>query len=136
MNVFQYSAICEKNWEMNLADLSGYKRLYTFYADFSIAEFCENYMADRNAVKKTYNNVIKYWSGNIKSITEICLVLNHKSWAFAPNGCDAQYLNCREENREYFCNLYSELYYKCRDYIYKKYGKDADAMEYYYNIMD
>ena len=30
MNVFQYAAITEANWERNLADMSGYQRKYTF----------------------------------------------------------------------------------------------------------
>ena len=135
MNVFQYGAITEKNWEMNLADMSGYQRKYTFYSDFSIAEFCEVYANDRNAVKTTYNNVVSSWGSDIKAMTEVAMVLNHKSWSFSAN-VDSSYLKCGEDWREKFQQIYTDLYYKVCDFINKKFKDDKDALEYFYITTD
>ena len=32
--------------------------------------------------------------------------------------------------------LYTDLYYKCVDFIHEKYGKDSDAMSYFYEVTD
>ena len=135
MNVFQYGAICEKNWEINLSELNGYKRQYTFYSDFSIAEYCEVWCRDRNAVKKTFNNVIKSWGSSYKALTEIILVLNHKSWSFHGN-VDSKYLKCGDEWRKFYEKLYTELYQKAVDKFFKLYTKNSEAVSYYYEITD
>ena len=135
MNVFQYAETCELNWRKNLAEISDFRPKYTFYYDFSIAEFCEVYMRDTNAVKNTFKNVLQSWGGNIKSITEVCMALNYKIWSFYYN-VDSHYLNCGEQWKEKLLNTYNELYEKCNDFIFKKYGKDNKAMEYFYRITD
>lgn len=135
MNVFQYSAVTEANWRQNLAEMSGFKPSYTFYGDFSIAEFCEVYMNDAKAVKNTYNNVIKSWGSSYKALTEIVLVLNHKAWSFDGN-VDSSYLHCGEANRVAFTNLYTELYNKAVDEFYKRYEGNNEAMSYYYQVTD
>ena len=135
MNVFQYSTTCEVNWKANLADMGNFKPQYTFYGDFSIAEFCEVYMRDRNAVKSTFNNVIRYWSSDYKCLTEIIMVLNHKAWGFAQN-VDSSYLKCGETWKDYYTNLYTELYNKAVEKFFKLYGKNEDAKKYYYKITD
>ena len=141
MNMFDslhYGAICEKNWEMNLADMSGYERKYTFYSDFSIAEFCECHCHDANAVVDTYNRVIKSWGKSIKEITEVVLVLNHKIWSFYGN-VDSKYLKCSDEWREKFMNIYQELYDKCVNFIDTQYRKGVysdEDMHYYWEVTD
>lgn len=135
MNVFQYSTTCEMNWKENLADMGDFKPEYTFYGDFSIAEFCEVYMRDRNAVKSTFNNVMRYWSSDYKCLTEIIMVLNHKAWAFAGK-VDSHYLNCGEEWRKHYVELYTELYNKADEKFRKLYGKNDEAMSYYYRVTD
>lgn len=135
MNVFQYSNICEVNWKENLADMGSFKPQYTFYGDFSIAEFCEVYMRDKNAVKKTFNNVIRYWSSNYKSLTEIIMVLNHKAWSFASD-VDSQYMKCGNEWRKFYVELYTELYNKAVNKFFKLYSKNEDALNHYYKITD
>ena len=137
MNVFQYGAICEKNWEVNLADMNGYERKYTFYSDFSIAEYCEVFKRDTNAVKATYNRVIKSWGSSIKAMTEVVMVLNHKMFSFYK--VDSKYLGCSEEWRIKFMETYQELYEKCVNFIDTQYNKgvfsDAD-MSYYWQVTD
>lgn len=135
MNVFQYAAIAERNWEENLSNISGFKHKYTFYSDFSIAEFCEVYMRDKNAVKKTFNTVMSSWKGSYKALTEIVLVLNHKAWSFAGN-VDSSYLKCGNAWREAYQKLYCELYEKAKNEFYKLYGNDKEACRYYFEVTD
>lgn len=135
MNVFQYATIVEKNWKMNLGDLTDYRPKYTFYADFAIAEFCEVYMRNRNAVRKTYKEVISSWGKNIEAITEIVMVLNHKSWAF-DGKVDSKYLGIGDTKADEFAHLYVELYEDARSVVEKNFKDDEDAMSYYYQITD
>jgi hypothetical protein len=135
MNAFQYAYTTEENWKMNLGDMTDFRPSYTFYSDFGIAEFCEVYMRDANAVAKTYNRVEKYWGGDIKTITEVALVLNHKLWSFY-EGVESHYLNCGEEWKEHFISIYNTLYERCVKFIQKTYGNDAEAMAYYYKVTD
>lgn len=135
MNVFQYAAITEANWERNLADTSGYQRKYTFYADFGIAEFCEVFKADKGAVKDTYKRVVESWGKSIEAMTEVVMVLNHKLWSFYGK-VDSSYLGCSEEWRQHFMEVYQELYENCVDFIEKNFANDSDALSYYYEVTD
>jgi hypothetical protein len=135
MNVYQYAAISEKNWEANLADMGNYERKYTFYSDFGIAEFCEVYKADAGAVKDTYNRVEESWGSSIEAITEVVMVLNHKIWSFYDN-VDSSYLGCSEEWRQHFMEVYQELYERCVAFIEKTFANDSEALSYYYEVTD
>ncbi len=138
MNVFQYGAITEANWERNLADMSGYERKYTFYADFGIAEYCEVYKAEPNAVKDTYKRVIDSWGKSIKAMAEIVMVLNHKIWSFYGK-VDSSYLGCSEEWRQHFVDIYNELYEDCVNFIDSQYSKGVfteEDMDYYWQVTD
>lgn len=135
MNVFQYSAVAEANWKRNLAEMNGYQPKFTFYADFAIAEFCETYMRDRNAVKKTYKHIVRCWGSDIKAMTEIVMVLNHKIWAFY-NKVDSHYMGIDDVRADYFEALYTELYQEAAVAVEKKFGNDSDAMSYYYEVTD
>ena len=135
MNVFQYGAICEKNWEQNLANMSGYERKYTFYSDFSIAEFCEVWMHDRGAIVDTFNRVLESWGSSIEAMSEVVLVLNHKIWSFY-DGVDSSYLKCGEVNRDKIARLYDKLWRKATNFVIEKFGNDKDAMRYYYEVTD
>ena len=137
MNVFGYAVTTEQNWKANLGEMTDWKPSYTFYSDFAIAEFCQVYMREKSAVKKTYSQVIKSWGSNYKSLTEIVMVLNHKSWAFAkPNRVDAKYLNVGDSWADFFVELYTELYQKADELYRKKYGKNDEAMSYYLSVTD
>ena len=135
MNVFQYAAISERNWEANLADMGNYERKYTFYSDFGIAEFCEVYKADAGAVKDTYNRVEESWGSSIEAITEVVMVLNHKIWSFY-DGVDSSFLGCSEEWRQHFMEVYQELYERCVAFIEKTFSNDSEALSYYYEVTD
>lgn len=135
MNVFQYAFATEENWKANLADMTGWKPKYTFYSDFGIAEFCEIYMHDAGAVKDTFKRVMESWGSSYEALTEIVMVLNHKSWSFN-DGVDSSYLGCSEENRMALAELYSNMYMKADEEFCKRFGNNSDAMSYYYEVTD
>lgn len=134
-NVFAYAAICEKNWEANLADMTDYKRKYTFYSDFSIADFYQGRGVEKNAIKDTYKNVINSWGSSIDAMAEIVMVLNHKSFSFY-YGVDSSYMGCDEYTANEIGRLYANLYEKAKDFVYEKFGNDKDAMSYYFKVTD
>lgn len=135
MNVFSYAAIAEKNWKANLSDMTPYKPKYTFYSDFAIAEFCEYWMHDKDAVRDTFNRVKESWGKSIEAMTEICLVLNHKIWAFY-YGIDSKYLGCSDEFSTKMQSLYYELYMECNDFIFDNFKDNEEAIRYYYETTD
>ncbi len=135
MNVFQYAFTAEENWKANLADMTDWRPQYTFYSDFGIAEFCEVYMRDRNAVLSTYRNVIKNWASDYKALTEIILVLNHKIWAFY-NRVDSGYMKVSNQIADYFAKLYNKLYEQAIAEFFKRYENNTTATDYYYRVTD
>ena len=120
MNVFQYAATCEANFEANLAEVGNYKRFTTFYYDLSIAEFS----GGAKAVKDTFKNVVKSWLNDYKYFTEFVLSLNYKSWEW----------NARRNGE--FVELYSELFYKAKDLFYNHYEGNEEANEYFFEVTD
>ena len=130
MNVFQYSAVAEMNWKQNLSDMGSFVPKYTFYGDFSISDWY-----GVSSVKDTYKNVIKSWGSDYKALTEIVMVLNHKSWSFH-NKVDSSYLNCSEEKRVAMVSLYAELYEKADAEFRKRFKGNDEAMQYYYEVTD
>ena len=108
MNVFEYSAKAEQNWKRNLEDMGAFRPQYTFYGDFSIADWY-----GEKSVRDTYKNAIESWGDDYKALTEIALVLNHKSWSF-DGDVDSHLLGarCTEEVRQRYVEVYAELYYK------------------------
>lgn len=135
MNVFQYAAIAEKNWKANLEDLTDFRPSYTFYSDFAIAEFSKVYLRDSKAVESTYRQVVKSWGKNYKALTEIVMVLNHKSWAFAKK-VDSKYLGVGDTTAMEFAKLYTELYTKADELFRKTFQSNAAAMHYYFEVTD
>ena len=119
MNILEYAARAERAWEMQMQDLSGYKRKTTFYSDLSIAE-C--YGVD--AIKDTYNRVVKEWMGNIEYITEFAICLNHKSWEH------------HARHNDNLVKLYAELWYEIKDKIYEHYDGNQDALDYFFEVTD
>ena len=101
-------------WTM--AEEIGYTPQTTFWNDFSIADI---YGAD--AVQDTFDRAFAEWKNNAVYITELVLVLNHKSWQHA-------------EKRRELSELYADLYYKA-----DKYALDhlkGDDWQYYFETTD
>lgn len=119
MNIFEYAARCEANFENYLLNASGYKRKTTFYSDLSIAE-----VYGKKAIMDTYRRVMKEWLGNIEYITEFVMAINLKSWEHYDRG-DME-----------LSKLYSELYHKAYDKVAEHYKNDHKATEYIFKLLD
>lgn len=52
--------------------MTGYKPVTTFWNDFEIAEVC----GGEEAIKDTYKRGMKYWSWDVKMVTELAMVVN------------------------------------------------------------
>ena len=76
----------------NIEELNGYKPMTTFWMDFDIAD---RFGAD--AIKDTFSRAFTEWKSDYRYLTELVMVLNHKSWQWY------------ERNDEY-CELYVSLY--------------------------
>lgn len=61
----------------NIEDLCGYHPITTFWDDFSIADHF-----GMNAIIDTYNRAFSEWKTDYKYLTELVMVLNHKSWQY------------------------------------------------------
>ena len=135
MNVFEYAALCEKNYHLNLENLGVSEPKYTFYGDLSIAEFCELYAGDPGAVRDTFNRVFESWKGSYKALTEFIIALNYKSWAFAGE-VDSTWLKCSERNRLALVELYSKLYYEGMDKFYEIFEGNEEACDWFFEMTD
>ena len=74
MNVFQYAANCEMNFEAFLESV-GKERKTTFFSDLSIAE-----CFGENRVIETYDTVMLEWKNDIDYMCEWVIALNQKIW--------------------------------------------------------
>lgn len=122
MNVFQYAAREEAAFRAQAQEI-GYKQQTTFYNDLSIAEFCERYMRDKNAVQKTINNCIKSWLSDIKYITELALCLNWKVWRW-------------HESDIRLAKLYQDAYERLYEKVCKKYKNNETELSYFFRTLD
>ena len=130
MNILQYGAVEERLFENLLSDNgTGYTRKTTFYSDLSIAE-----AYGVNAIKDTYNNVMKSWIDNVEYITEFCICLNYKSWEMSSVKWNP--LNMSQERKTELCALYADLFYECRDKFYEHYADNEEATAYFYQVTD
>lgn len=117
-NVFVYGAMNEKYFENVAADM-GYTRKTTFFSDLSIAEW---YGLD--AIKETFNDVMKSWINDPKYIAEFALSLNWKSWQHHAYKNDEA------------TQLYIQLYYDAEEKIYKHFSGNEEATSYIFSILD
>ena len=95
----------------------GYKVLYTFYEDFTIAD-----RFGPKAVKETYARVLKDAKiMGYKALTELTMVLNHKIWFLY-------------KSNKPLAQLYNELWEKTEDYCYD--NLKGDELTYFYHTLD
>ena len=100
----------------NIEELNGYRPITTFWMDFDIAE-----RFGSAAIKDTFNRAFSEWKTDYKYLTELVMVLNHKSWRFMDTNND-------------YCQLYADLYYKAHDYALKH--LKGLELKYYFEITD
>lgn len=86
-----------KTW--NIEEMTGYKPISTFYEDFSIAD-----RFGTRAIKSTYKQAFSEWKDDYKMVTELCMVLNWKTW--------------EHQSRPDLCDLYCNLFYQLQEWCY------------------
>lgn len=105
---------------MDWATELGYKTISTFWQDFEIAEHF-----GASAIIDTAYRAFHSWKDNIEYLTELIMVINHKSWYFV------------KKNTKY-SQLYADLYYeydeKAIAYIQKNMSKEE--LNYYFRTLD
>lgn len=100
----------------NIENLNGYKPITTLWQDFSLAEQLDN------GVERVFKLAFKDCKSDYKYITELALVLNHKSWQHYKNG------------NKRVSNLYSRLYDEVNDYAITT--LKGNELTYYFNTTD
>lgn len=96
----------------------GYEEKTTFWSDFSIAD-----LFGEDGIKDTYERAKQSWQDNIEYMTELAMVLNHKSWFW--NG-----------KRPHFCKLYADLWREIDNFILEHFEDDKEAISYYLRVTD
>ena len=106
-------------WTMAAA--VGYTPITTFWDDFSIAE-----PFGRQAIEDTAKRAFDEWKDNYKYLTELIMVINHKSWEHA------------EHNNSALAELYSNLYYRYDEKAIKYISihHPESALTYYFKTLD
>lgn len=97
-------------------DMCGYELKTTFWEDFSIADFF-----GIDAVKQTYKRAFEEWKSNYEYLTELVMILNHKSWQYA-------------EKNPALSQVYVDLFYESQDYGYNNL-KDEE-LSYFIRTLD
>lgn len=107
--------------------MTGYEPKTTFWMDFSIAD-----KFGLNAIKDTYNRVMKEWSNDHIYMTELAMVINWKCWE--------HYHRSRKELEPFLSNhaevgqWYKDTYYNLLDWADK--NLKGDNLTYFYNTLD
>ena len=92
---------------------------FTFFTDFDIAA---NY--GEAAVKDTYERVIAEWGDNYEAMTEVSICLNLLCWDYYENGLNE------------LSRLFSDYYYKSKDFFYDTFEDNEKACTYYFEMTD
>lgn len=101
-----------------IAEEIGYTPMTTFWDDFSIAEkFGQSAIAD--TAKRAFNE----WKHDYVYLTELIMVLNHKSWEYAINNPELS-------------SFYSDLYEIYDNKAYNEIKDNLEASKYYYRTLD
>lgn len=101
-----------------IADEIGYEMKTTFWQDFTIAD-----KFGHSAIQDTYKRAFHGWKHDKIYATELCLVLNWKSWQHSVNGVATK-----------TGSLYADLYYKLRNYILDNWK--GDKLTYFLETTD
>ena len=116
MNVFVYDTRYEANFEGFLTSV-GKTRKTTFFADLSIAEWCDG----AKGVKDTYKRVIAHWKDDVEYMSEFVVALNQKIWQHYSKN----YALAKEYNR---------LWMQCDDFCRQHFK--GEELSYYYRYID
>jgi hypothetical protein len=101
-----------------LSQFTDWRPTTLYWQRFSIGE---KYGVDE--VEEVYNDIFNAAKNDYKLLTELVMILNHKTWQ-----------HCEELIDSKFCKTYEDLYYKTR-----KYALDSlknDELKYFLDVTD
>ncbi len=100
----------------NIEEETGYKPLFTFYEDFSIAE-----PFGASAIEETFDRTFEEWKGDHKALTELVMALNWKVWILFERGSK-------------LAEVYSRLWNKADNYAVSH--LKGEELQYFYRTTD
>ena len=100
----------------NVEEFCGYKPMTSFWDDFSIAD-----IFGKEAVVDTFNRAFEEWKDNYKYLTELALVLNHKTWQWY------------RKNRQ-LAELYNKAYEMADEYAVN--NLKGEELDYFDRVLD
>lgn len=97
-------------------DYYNYDLKTTFFEDFTIAD-----AFGVGAIKDTYNRSFESWKTDVKYITELSMILNHKGW---------EHYKKNESFSKLYFTLFEECDAWCMDHL------KGDELNYYIRTLD
>lgn len=109
------------NWK--LAEELNYTPLSTFWDDFTYAEYSNKSIEE---IRQLAAELFDEWKEDHKFLTELIMVINHKSWYWDSKGDDGM------------TKFYSDLYYEFDDkaITYLESTGNEEALTYYFKTLD
>ena len=98
-----------------------YEYFTTFWQDFDVAE---NY--GERAIKDTAKRAFDEWKDDVKYLTELVMIINHKCWDFYRKGAMRM--------SELYDDMYYEYYDKAMNYLEEK--GNEDDISYFVRTLD
>lgn len=126
MNVLQYAARVEATFKASEAEVN-YEPISTFASDFAIADFFTLRENELQHVKDTFDTAFEEWKNDTKMFTELTIVMNWLCWFH-------YYAQHQTAMTQELSQLYADYYYKCKDYAYDNW--DKEAIDYFFKITD
>lgn len=105
----------------SMLEMSGYTPQTTFWRDFCFAE-----VYGVHAIEDTYRRAFRDWSGDVKYIAELDLVLNWKIW---------EHFQEETERSKALATCYDRLWSKLEDTI-PTLGYSPSELQYLYSVTD
>lgn len=105
-------------YEQFLAQFTDWRPTALYWQRFSIAE-----KFGKDEIERVYHEIFKESKKDYKLLTELVMVLNHKSWE-----------HCEYTDYSEFCEQYSDLYYKAKEYA--ETHLEGDGLRYYLDVTD
>lgn len=113
-----YGSSDKDKFECSYPEWQGQRPDTTFYADFSVAD-----VYGVKAIEDTYLRSFGGWKSNVKMLTELVCVMNHKLWFW------------HEENVEEYARLYDRLWKESDAYL-KDTFTNKDDVAYWFGVLD
>lgn len=98
-----------------------YEYFTTFWQDFDVAE-----IYGENAIRDTAKRAFDEWKDDVKYLTELVMIINHKCWDFYHTGAMRM--------SELYDDMYYEYYDKALDYLEEK--GNEDDISYFVRTLD